>query len=419
MKRLRGLIQLWAFLAKRRWPLLMSFVGFALGAEALFRADLFGLSGLLGVAAFSLGAATLGSDLFTVSKRSRMIHRVDLDPSTVANIRRSDLYRTYSTFSAGLDSYLMSEQVNHLFRTNQLKLRILEPSFKLSGPAREIAPFILRERFKSGAVIFNDKKVRLVTDLAEDVFSGAGEVFVQRTDYFSGLCSNELACSEIRLRNGHHPVLSGFDLCTNHGILDDLESSRCSNHIGVSTLAITRDGALVMPIQARGSAQSPNLATASGSGSVDWWEVREGEMLSGLVAKAATRELGEEIGIGADRGIDIRTIPLGFARVLTRGGKPEFFCASWISATTDQLRVTSKERHFIADILTFRIDRSNAAAMLASLARFESEHSGRFALSLAQNLDVLRDFIRRDPQAALEFVCGDSKSRSAGSVPVA
>lgn len=404
MKRLRGKVELWVFLGKRRWTLVVGLIGLGVGVASTLRLETFGLSGLLGAVTFVFGTAVFVSDINRSMRHSRMLHRVDLNPSVVtAGIQRSDIYGSYGTGMIGSDRYLISEKVNRALRSG-LALVGQEPQkFSLSVSSKEVAPFVLREQFKSGAVIFNDKKVRFLSDLTEGLLARGERVVVQPTDYFSGLCSNELACSEIRLRNSNYPLLSGLELCTNHGVLEDLQSSKCSNHIGVSTLAMTSDGVLVMPIQARGSAQSPNFATASGSGSIDWDEVRDDQSLSELIAEAASRELREEIGIDSRPEFKVETLPLGYARVLTRGGKPEFFCVSYMNAGSDALRVTRREHHFIADILTFRVDRSDAQSIRESLDRFEEEHPHRFALSLALNLRILRNFLRDEPLEAAAF----------------
>jgi len=241
--------------------------------------------------------------------------------------------------------------------------------------AHALQPLLLRTFFGSGAVIFNQDKVRLVSDPTVESLRRGESVLVQKTDYFASLCTNEMARREVRSRETGAHRYSGLEAMASNGFLLDLEQSYCSNHVGVGSLAFTSDGQLVLTIQARGSAQNPNLLVPSASGSADWGDLREGDHLPGFLVRAMERELAEECGLESMRPAPrVETRLLGFARLLMRGGKPEFFGVSYVDAPFADLSITRKESVYIADLLGSRVSRSRAEELTSSIDEFRRRH---------------------------------------------
>ena len=130
--------------------------------------------------------------------------------------------------------------------------------------------------------------------------------------------------------------------------------------VGVSTLAVTADGALVLVAQSGRNTASPRLLAPSGSGSLDPRDLGSGRtgMLPDILRRGMHRELGEETGIRPD---EIRTTTVtGFARWLERGAKPEFFGWTKLSATADDLAgrrpAASRERQYSGGTFTVPAD---------------------------------------------------------------
>lgn len=103
-----------------------------------------------------------------------------------------------------------------------------------------------------------------------------------------------------------------------------LEKSVMSDHIGISTLAVTVDGYVIILHQNDKALTSTDRLTPSGSGSVDFKDFSPNADFRETLKTAAERELREETNLPANQ-IGHTTI-IGFYRDMGRGGKPEFCC---------------------------------------------------------------------------------------------
>lgn len=406
--RLKGKLQLHTFLLGARWPYLAGAVGFVIGivtAIAAPPADLAGIA--IAVVSTALGVATFVHDSRELAEQGANLHALDLGTRATEGLRPSDRYAGFELVELDGQHVLLSDELNALLVASRTPLAVESVPYRLSGPEKTCAAFVLREHFRAGAVLFNDRKVRLASDLTPAVVRAGHPVAVQRTEYFASLCTNEIATREIRYRGQDQPILRGRDLFSSNNTIADLAASRCSNHIGVSTLAFSRDGHLILATQTSRSAQSPNRITASGSGSVDWSDLEslDSPELEELVRRAMERELVEETGI-EPQAVASTTLT-GYVRVLERGGKPEFFGVSLVDASVAGLQVRRQERLFIADVAPLRVDRRSAADVEAALAAVERERGGAFSLSLTLALELLRRRLRVDPEATMRLIGGE------------
>ena len=148
-------------------------------------------------------------------------------------------------------------------------------------------------------------------------------------------------------------------LGTPGGHLRTLAESALANAIGVSTLAVTADGAFVLVRQSRLNVTSPMLLAPSGSGSLDPRDLgRRTATLQDILRRGMHRELREEMAIRLD---EIKgTTVTGFARWLDRGAKPEFFGLTRLLVTGDDLAgrraLAPGERPYSEGRLTARVD---------------------------------------------------------------
>ena len=262
-------------------------------------------------------------------------------------------------------------------------------TFGLDAQARAISIGGLRHHRGGAAVLFNDDKVRLASELTEERLRSGAAVTVQRTDYFSSLVTNELAGREVVRRSESRDVLydgRGFflsgDLLLPHG------ASRCSDHIGISAHAVTRDGMLVNTLQAPRSAQDPGRFAPAGSGSMDWDDLDPEQSFVSSVAQATRREVAEECGCDLDA---VSTpLVLGYARLLHRGGKPEFFGLCRLEVDSSQLQVRRGERPFVDDHRLQPVDLTSVSAFLASMDAAAEMLAGRETLQWMLTSDAAR-----------------------------
>jgi hypothetical protein len=110
-------------------------------------------------------------------------------------------------------------------------------------------------------------------------------------------------------------------------VLQSIKGSNLNNHIGVSTLAITKDKHFLIGIQNKLPLHSNRKLVPPGSGSCDYKDFKKCRKLDNnffeTIKYGMQRELKEECNLEKDRNA-IETKLLGYYRIVARGGKPEF-----------------------------------------------------------------------------------------------
>ncbi|MEV0282850.1 MULTISPECIES: hypothetical protein [unclassified Kribbella] len=197
--------------------------------------------------------------------------------------------------------------------------------------------------------------------LGEDPDPAGGAVHLQPVRYFDMMASNYLAGHQWMSRRLGRSVAD----ITRHLIADDgrlipLTATELGNQVGVSTVALTSDGWMVLVHQGVGSRSSAGLVAPSGSGSLEPLDVEGRDRLTDVVAAGMERELREELGLvsAAMREVPIETTVLGYGRWLEKGAKPEFYGVSRIQAQLRELdvRIDVSERQFVSKHARIRPD---------------------------------------------------------------
>ncbi|MFG0293849.1 MAG: hypothetical protein ACF8MJ_11960 [Phycisphaerales bacterium JB050] len=185
------------------------------------------------------------------------------------------------------------------------------------------------------ARMFNQKKCALASTL----YPGMGRVLIGKTTYFSSILTNE-ACTRLMRRGeiGNFDFRKIFPWSREDLSLLSIETSGMSNHVGVSGLALSRDRYPVVWIQNQNAQHNINELMPTGSGSLDWSDVRScGSCdIFDIFRFGIAREMREEgsLNLGSfSRSVaDIaeKTLLIGYYRWTRRGGKPEFYGISYI-----------------------------------------------------------------------------------------
>jgi hypothetical protein len=289
----------------------------------------------------------------------RMRHallRLLSDDATQKGWRFEDLEMGQGCTNPDFNVQLASTQP--LFELETLKKRWLPYE---NSP--ELLRFALAEARRNGEV-FNSGKIRIASNFP----NGQKKVFIQETDYFSSIMTDQLAWKRVRSKqlskNSVSPKrilwdgMSAFienDISTYSARLRELAEAEISNQLGASTLAFSNDGRLMIVYQNARNVQSKDMLAPSGSGSLDWPDVvasRARDFLS-LVKYGAERELREECTLEAYDdpagrhwpAIDSKVMVVGFVRMIHRGGKPEFICLGRIFAPGRQICERKPERY--------------------------------------------------------------------------
>ena len=255
---------------------------------------------------------------------------------------------------------LVSDEIDRELVKHDVPSEVAGEPYRLPRLLKASAPYVLPV-CNHGRLIFNGKVIGMRGDPLPADSRLATPIRLQVARFFDSQCSNEMCSLRIR----HRATGAEFDprqnLLTNaNGHLRTLAESMLADVVGVSTLAVTADGALVLVNQSSRNVASALLLAPSGSGSLDPRDLGQGRtgILQDILRRGMERELREETGIRPD---EIRnTAVVGFARWLERGAKPEFFGLTELSATTADLagrrHLASDERLYSEGTLTLRID---------------------------------------------------------------
>jgi len=269
------------------------------------------------------------------------------------------------------ESYIMSNKVNsHLQDTSEnsaIEMQLLEHKFKLADEVAKLVPSIMNLNFKKPGITFNGKLLRQISDL----HPGISSVAVQKTAYFDGQCTHEIVYKHFK---SFHDIKLAFDgsklLMDENNILYDLDYSSCANFIGISTLVFTKDNRIIIGKQAGYSKANRGRYAPSGSGSVNYSDVRyfrkkaaNPEKLSDngrkgrnannkkefrdILAYAMMREFCEECNYPMKKAKQkMRTRIIGYVRLLERGGKPDYFGISYIDESIFDLNNDIRKREY-------------------------------------------------------------------------
>ncbi|MFJ4657349.1 hypothetical protein ACIP5Y_39290 [Nocardia sp. NPDC088792] len=270
---------------------------------------------------------------------------------------------------------------------------------------------ILRSTFKQARLnrrmFRNERKI----GLDSTPVAGGTEVACFETDYFSARLTNERArfdycdSQDLAVSRAHEEFPAAEFHRNRPAVLQELRRTRFSNNIGVSVLAITSDGELVLWKQRDRAMQSGNLIVPTGSGSVDYDDLRRSTNLRELLTTAMLRELREETtrskGVMPDADDFAEVRILGYFRWLGRGGKPDFVGVARLDAPSKSLRPNLSEV-VAADSRDFpTVWRAQSASDLsASIKTLLDEKAPRLSLPLVANLRAL-DFAMRSQPAEM------------------
>lgn len=178
---------------------------------------------------------------------------------------------------------------------------------------------------------FNESKLSLYENLIiED-----SVVYCNKSCYYDSFLTNENAGNIFYDENDSvlFSLKDKFPIDYEDYSLKELsESNEINNHIGISTIALTKDNHIYYWIQSDKNQQSKKLKAPSGSGSFDYSDIVKISKKANLyysLTKAMDRELIEESldskMTNKNRKKYIQnTKILGYFRWIDRGGKPEF-----------------------------------------------------------------------------------------------
>ncbi|MER7013178.1 hypothetical protein ABT324_17295 [Saccharopolyspora sp. NPDC000359] len=347
------------FLAVREWPVLVSALGVLLGAITILPSAV-GVA--ISVVALLLGTATFARDFRNLRQRWSS-HEFSL---IAAPFPHEQLPPPAAYPDAGYSylpnrgTALLSDEIDRTLRERTFTVRVADEPYRLPPVLRATAPHVLPIRAR-GRLLFNGPVVGLRTDPLPG--SGEAEVLLHRARFFDFQCSNELCAMRITNRETGEDLDPRRQLLTDaSGRIRPLTASILSDVVGISTLAFTTDGKLLLVSQSDRNTASPLLLAPSGSGSLEPRDLVDADgaprtTLAEVLRTGMERELCEETGLAPE--VVAGTDMTGFARWMERGAKPEFFAVTTLSVSSAEARGTGPrgaERLYSSDVTILDVD---------------------------------------------------------------
>lgn len=368
-RRLRSHRDYVVFQVVNEWPILISAAGVILGAATILPSA---VAIALSIIAFFIGVVAFGRDVRQLRRRWS-----DYEFSAIVAPFPTDAIPPPPSYPDAVylhipnrGTALVSNAIDQTVARHDLVAKLDEEPYRLPRALKASASYVLPV-VNHGRLVFNGKVVGMHGDPLPSGSRYAPPIMLHIARFFDSQCSNEMCA----LRITHRDTDEEFDprrnlLTSASGYLRTLAESSLADGIGISTLAMTSDGAFVLVRQSSLNVASPLLLAPSGSGSLDPRDLSHGkaDTLQNIVRHGMERELCEETGIRRD---EIRgTAVVGFARWLERGARPEFFGVTELSVTAEDLaqrrHLASDERLYSAGTFIQRIDISTLGREIAN-----------------------------------------------------
>lgn len=294
---------------------------------------------------------------------------------------------------------------------------------------RKLKQFVILKNINKGSIVINQPKIRLASELQFSK-TAKGPVFkpvsLERTDYVSSLMTTEVAFTKISALAAEPPEeltdgLSSFVNQTGFARLRPLDDNQSANQIGVSTVAFTIDGRLLIVRQTPKNVQNKDLLVPSCSGSLDWDDLAKSKAndLLGVIRYGSKRELIEECGLRRQGiftkrpEIGCEVLVIAFSRILNRGGKPEFFCLGRIEATGEEVKRRRRslvERLFTRKVFFFQTPPIEVTDLAAISEKVTAYCENILEYGRRKNLNVHMSYQLEQALKFLIFACQHRKT---------
>lgn len=376
---------------KLQWLFILGLISFLISMPAAFTFESIP-SALISIFGFLISSTSI---LIESKKRKSIDQKHLLVKSTVLkkpNLTLDSvlLRNGFQIFGNGSSATIQSKELN-AYLANGGRIEVEQKTQYWTSS--EDIPQEWRSKLLSDArnekrILFNSKKVRLIN---EPLLTGSAipKVKIQPTFYLEGFWTNEAA--NFDLKNESRTVFSGSSFYLDSDTVMSLERSQCANLIGISTLLIGQNSRLPLVRQSHRSAVSKALIAPSGSGSMDIEDFQEAETdFNQVICRAAERELREEMGISPE--VRVCSQVIGFTRTLGRGGKPEFFCVTWVESDLNSIGLSRAERLFTHHADSLSLDWGMSFEEMAEeLKKYVAQHEETYSQSLCDAIYLLID----------------------------
>jgi hypothetical protein len=354
------------FVGAGEWPVLVSAAGVLLGVVTILPSA---VGVVLSVLALLLGVLSLVRDVRQLRRRWSAYEFAAIAAPFPAQTWPAPAAYPDAEFLAvpNRGTVLVSAGIDDALWDQEFAVRLAEQPYRLTPEYKATAPYVLPLRAR-GRLLFNGAAVGMHDEPLPAADVPRGPLQLHRVRYFDAQCSNELCSLRATRRDtGESVDLRQRALIDGSGHVRMLAASDLADIVGVSTVAFTTDGFLVLVNQSGRNAASALLLAPPGSGTLEPRDLAAGPSLQDVVRAGMERELCEEAAIGRDEIGSTRVV--GFARWMERGGKPEFFGLTTLTVPAARLRgrrATGAERLYSGGVSVVKLDLAALGRELAA-----------------------------------------------------
>ncbi|MBJ8349727.1 hypothetical protein [Streptococcus zalophi] len=247
--------------------------------------------------------------------------------------------------------YVISDDINRYLQTNNLSINTRKKNnYHIPREIQDFVPKIMYHNLKKDKFMNNGNLLKQNNSLLFDDNNKIKTMTVSKSNYYDGQCTHEIVYKNFMKTDEIGIKFEGINLMLDNNILNPLEQNRSANFLGASTIVFTSDNKILIGLQGKYSKSNANRYAPSGSGSVDWYldyKKRKINSFNDIIINAMEREFLEEWGLSS-KNLKLKTKIIGYARLIERGGKPDYFGLSFVNKTFDELREISKGSSFIS-----------------------------------------------------------------------
>lgn len=370
------------------------------GLGLALRVFLFNLHwGFYGAAAFIL---LMGFLVFIIGDDGLMnrkhLYYVNINPTVLRSVDTSGPYGDYDVINFNNNYFLYSSNVNYLLNEKRIDVRWHPEKFQLNEDLRKLAPFVLQEYPEIPENRLFRKQINLRTDITLGSLMNNREVVLGLSDYFSGVCSNEIILKEIWSRKNNQAIFNGLHLLTNRNLLIGFEHSACANIIGINSLLFTNDGKIAIFKQDKPYAENINQLIPSLSTTLEDKAYIPGHSLQEIICTEVNDEISKTFKIPLNK---TATILTGYTRLLNRGGKPEFFS---ITRTTENLADLNPKKNIYPNTMQVTLFQNSSKELSGMLRQILETEEDYFSVHLYLNIYMLLKQVEKGNPYILRFL---------------
>jgi len=358
-----------------------------------------------GAVSFILSLVAFAFDISRSRRESVSIirHHSPLKRKQISNVPAKEVVEHKHV--DGADLAVFSPAVDRALRESDAAYDYSVRRQRIEDRASKYAYAVLRAKMATkNKKPFNGKVIRQDDDLDLAVLRNHGSVSFSASDYYSLMATNYMVEFDV-VDLDNKVLLPGHSLICDakKRTLKSIAESDLANIIGVSTLAFTSDGMLVLIRQGGDVESSRGLWAPSGSGSMDRADVRASRhfgrhpRLKDVVRYAMERELIEECPLPF-RDI-IHTKVIGYFRWVNKGGKPEYLGLTKLATHSSELPKVPRivERGYVKSIVACEVHWPQIVADKPETA-VEGIHSTQLSMPLLMGLRCAGNYFEENPQ---------------------